>query len=53
MEDGLFVTSDSLITESNRFEAALQAKQQGTFKPDREKDELTYALGNPEHPGHV
>ena len=22
---------------------------EGTFQPDRERDELTYALGNPEH----
>ena len=26
---------------------------EGTFQPDRERDELTYALGNPEHPGHT
>jgi len=30
------------------------AKQQvGEFKPQREKDVLTVALGNPEYPGHV
>ena len=26
---------------------------EGSFKPDREKDELTYALGTPEHTGRV
>ena len=26
---------------------------EGTFLPDRERDELTYALGNPEHPGRT
>jgi hypothetical protein len=30
------------------------AKQKaGEFKPQREKDVLTVALGNPEHPGRV
>ena len=29
----------------------IAAAQQGTFVPDRENDELTEALGNPEHPG--
>ena len=28
----------------------IAAAQQGTFVPDRENDELTKALGNPEHP---
>ena len=31
----------------------IDAAQQGTFVPDREKDELTMALGNPEHPGRT
>ena len=26
---------------------------EGTFQPDRERNELTYALGNPEHPGRT
>ena len=32
---------------------ALQAAAEGTFQPDRERDELTYALENPEHPGRT
>jgi hypothetical protein len=33
---------------------AMAAKQnQGTFKPQRERDILTAGLGNPEHPGRV
>ena len=28
----------------------IEAAQEGTFFPDRENDELTMALGNPEHP---
>jgi len=27
--------------------------QSGEFRPNREKDELTYALENPEHGGHM
>ena len=29
----------------------IDAARQGTFVPDKENDELTMALGNPEHPG--
>jgi hypothetical protein len=28
-------------------------KENGAFAPSREKDELTIALGNPEHIGHT
>nr|TKW31313.1 hypothetical protein SEVIR_2G097300v2 [Setaria viridis] len=52
-ENGSFITTDSLIAEFNRLQDALKAKQQGSFKPDREKDELTYALRNLEHSGPV
>ena len=31
----------------------IDAAQRGTFLPNREKDELTMALGNPEHPGQT
>ena len=31
----------------------IAAAQEGTFVPDRENDELTQALGNPEHPGRT
>ena len=31
----------------------IEKAQEGTFIPDREKDELTMALGNPEHPGRT
>ena len=36
---------------ARRLQEAIQVVSQGTFQPDREKDELTYALQNPEHPG--
>ena len=31
----------------------IDVARQGTFVPDREIDELTMALGNPEHPGRT
>ena len=36
---------------AQRLQEVIQAAAEGTFQPDRERDELTYALGNPEHPG--
>src|SRR6185369_13782493 len=33
--------------------AAIDETQQGTFQPQRENDELTRALKNPEHPGRA
>ena len=36
-----------------RLQEAIQAVAEGTFQPDRERDELTYALGNPYHPGRT
>jgi hypothetical protein len=34
---------------AQRLQEAIQAAAEVTFQPDRERDELTYALGNPEH----
>jgi hypothetical protein len=53
MEDGSFMTSDQIREAADRLETALKAVDEGTLKPDREKDELTYALGTPEHTGLV
>jgi hypothetical protein len=33
-----------------KIEKAIKAWEEGRFHPDREKDVLTHALGNPEHP---
>ena len=44
-------TDEQLKIPVNRLRHYIDAAQQGTFIPDREKDELTMALGNPEHPG--
>ena len=49
MEDGSFVTSDAIREAADRLDVALKAVFKGSFKSDREKDELTYALGTPEH----
>ena len=53
MEDGSFVTSDAIREAADRIDVALKAVSEGSFKSDREKDELTYALGTPEHTGRV
>jgi len=46
--------SDPMVKEATKNIFAVAAKQQaGEFKPQREKDVLTVALGNPEHPGCV
>ena len=52
-EDGSFVTSDTIREAANRLDEALKAVSEGSFKPDREKDELMYALSTPEHTGRV
>src|SRR6185312_13178464 len=52
-EDGSLITSDTIREAANRLDEALKAVSEGSFKPDREKDELTYALGTPEHTGHM
>src|SRR6185312_12467972 len=52
-EDGSLITSDAIREAANRLDEALKAMSEGSFKPDREKDELTYALGTPEHTGCV
>ena len=32
---------------------AIEEARSGVFQPNRENDELTLALGNPEHPGRT
>ena len=53
MEDGSFVTSDAIREAATKLDDALKVVLEGSFKPDREKDELTYALGTPDHTGRV
>jgi hypothetical protein len=40
-----------LQTAAERLAYAIQAKEFGVFKPNREKDELTYAIETVEHSG--
>ena len=53
MEDGSFGTTDTIREPTDRLDVALKAVSDGSFKPNREKDELEYALGTPEHTEHV
>ena len=53
MEDGSFVTSDAIREAADRLEVALKVVSEGSFKSDREKDKLTYALGTSKHTGRV
>jgi len=46
--------ADPMVEEAAKNIFKVACKQQaGEFKPQREKDVLTLALGNPEHPGRV
>jgi len=53
MKDGSFVTSVAIREVADRLHEALKAVSEGNFKPYREKDELTYTLGIPEHTGRI
>ena len=41
MEDGLFVTSDAIREAANMLDVALKVVSKGSFKSNREKDEVT------------
>ncbi len=51
--DGSLIFGDEIRDAAHRLADAIEASTQGTFRPDREKDELTLALQNPEHPGRT
>ena len=53
MEDGSFVTSDAIREAADKLDEALKVVSEGSLKPDREKNELIYALGTLEHTGRV
>ena len=52
-DTGIFVTSDVLRETAQRLDDAMRRTEEGTFQPNRENDELTYALGNAEHTGRT
>ena len=51
--DGTLVVPKHMQEVSRDLVAAIDEAQQGTFQPQRENDELTRALKNPEHPGRA
>ena len=51
--DGNLVVPEHMQEVSCDLVAAIDETQQGTFQPQRENDELTRALKNPEHPGRA
>ena len=46
-------TDEQLAIPVKKLKHYMDAARQGMFVPDRENDELTMALGNPEHPGRT
>jgi hypothetical protein len=52
-ETGLEVYGQKLETARCQLAFAIQAKEIGAFKPNREKDELTYAIETAEHTGRT
>nr|ABA99093.1 transposon protein, putative, CACTA, En/Spm sub-class [Oryza sativa Japonica Group] len=51
--DGSLVFGDQIREVARRLTDAVEASSQGTFRPDRDRDELTLALQTPEHPGRT
>ena len=52
-ETGEGIFGQKIQQVSRRLQEAIQVVSQGTFQPDREKNELTYALQNSQHPGRT
>jgi hypothetical protein len=50
---GKIIALASLEKASEELLKAIKAAQEGEFHPDRENDELTRVLGNPEHGGQT
>nr|CAH66216.1 OSIGBa0157N01.2 [Oryza sativa] len=51
--DGSLVFGDQIREAARRLTDAVEASSQGTFQPDREKDELLLAMQTPEHSGRT
>nr|CAJ86268.1 H0901F07.5 [Oryza sativa] len=51
--DGSLVFGVQIREAARRLTDAVEASSQGTFRPDRDRDELTLALQTPEHPGRT
>ena len=50
---GLVSKKASLNGAEKKLLDAIEDARKGVFTPNRENDELTRALGNPEHPGRT
>nr|AAV32185.1 putative polyprotein [Oryza sativa Japonica Group] len=51
--NGSLVFSDQIREAARRLTDEVEASSQGTFRPDRERDELSLALQTPEHSGRT
>nr|BAC84359.1 hydroxyproline-rich glycoprotein-like [Oryza sativa Japonica Group]BAD31499.1 hydroxyproline-rich glycoprotein-like [Oryza sativa Japonica Group] len=51
--DGSLVFGYQIQEAARRLTDAVEASCQGTFRPDRDRDELTLTLQTPEHPGRT
>ena len=49
--DGTLVVTGNMEEVARDLDTAIYEAKQGKFQPQRENDELTRALKNPEHPG--
>src|SRR5664279_304177 len=52
-ETGATIFREKIVIPSNALVKAMADAQAGLFRPERENDELTRALGNPEKPGQT
>jgi len=52
-DTGALVWGQEISRAAERLVRAREVVQSGEFRPNREKDELTYALENPEHGGRT
>ena len=50
---GEIIEQASLKEASDALPEAIEEARTGVFQPERENDELTRALKNPEHPGRT
>jgi len=51
--DGSLIFGDDLLELAHRLLEIIKKAEAGEFIPDRDRDELTWALGNKEHPGRT
>ena len=52
-ETGKIVAGAKLQEATERLKFILSARESGVFRPNREKDELTYTIGTAEHGGRT